>query len=153
MHSIHTIMESDRLAQLVLCKLQIMQLLRRLAAQQLEVISGGDMSNLLKLLAAKQTVMDQLAKAEQQLDPFRSQDPDARDWPSAGAREVCQRNVETCNELLSEIMRLEKQAELEMVRRRDDASVRLAGMHGASEARHAYVAAAAATGLGLSTEG
>ena len=50
-------------------------------------------------------------------------------------------------------MRLEKQGEMEMVRRRDDASVRLAGMHGASEARHAYVAAAAATGLDLSTEG
>jgi hypothetical protein len=146
-------MESDRLAQLAVCKLQIMQLLRKLAAQQLEVISGGDMTNLLKLLAAKQTVMDQLTKVEQQLDPFRGEDPETRDWPSTAARETCQRNVETCNELLADIMRLEKQAELEMVRRRDDASVRLAGMHGASEARHAYVAAAAATGLDLSTEG
>ncbi len=88
-------MESERLAQLALCKLQIMQLLRRLAAQQLEIITGGDMSNLLKLLAAKQTVMDQLAKVEQQLDPFRGQNPETRDWPSAAAREECQRNVET----------------------------------------------------------
>ena len=147
------IMESDRLAQLAVCKLQIMQLLRKLAAQQLEVIAGGDMTNLLKLLAAKQTVMDQLTKVEQQLDPYRGEDPETRDWPSTAARETCQRNVETCNELLADIMRLEKQAEMEMVRRRDDASVRLAGMHGASEARHAYVAAAAATGLDLSTEG
>ncbi len=147
------IMESDRLAQLAQCKLQIMQLLRKLAAQQLDVISGGDMTNLLKLLAAKQTVMDQLAKLEQQLDPFRGQDPETRDWSSTAAREDCQRNVEACNELLTDIMRLEKQAEMEMVRRRDDASVQLAGMHGASEARHAYVAAAAATGLDLSTEG
>ena len=111
------------------------------------------MSNLLKLLAAKQTVMDQLAKVEQQLDPFRGQDPETRDWPSTAAREECQRNVDTSNELLTEIMRLEKQGEMEMVRRRDAASVQLAGMHGASEARHAYVAAAAATGLDLSTEG
>ena len=125
-------MESDRLAQLALCKLQIMQLLRKLAAQQLDVISGGDMTNLLKLLAAKQTVMDQLAKLEQQFDPFRGQDPETRDWSSTAAREECQRNVESCNELLMDIMRLEKQAEMEMVRRRDDASVRLAGMHGAS---------------------
>lgn len=146
-------MESERLAQLVNCKLQILQLLRRLAAQQLEVIAGGDMTNLLKLLAGKQTVMDQLAKLERQLDPFRGQDPDTRDWPSTAARELCQKNVETCNELLTEIMRLEKQGEGEMVGRRDDASTRLAGMHGASEARHAYVAAAAATGLDLSTEG
>ena len=146
-------MESQRLTQLVQCKLQIMQLLRRLAAQQLEVIAGGDTSNLLKLLAAKQTVMDQLAKLEQQLDPFRGQDPETRDWPSTAAREECQRNVETCNELLTEVMRLEKQGELEMVRRRDDASVRLAGMHGASEASRAYVTAATATGLDLSTEG
>ena len=146
-------MESQRLAQFVQCKLQIMQLLRRLAAQQLEVIAGGDTSNLLKLLAAKQTVMDQLAKLEKQLDPFRGQDPETRDWPSTAAREECQRNVETCNELLTEIMRLEKQGEMEMVRRRDAAPVQLAVMHGASEARHAYVAAAAATGLDLSTEG
>jgi|SRR6185436_9449595 hypothetical protein len=150
-------MESQRLAQLARGKLQIMQLLGRLAAQQLEIIRGGDMSNLLKLLSAKQTVMDQLAKVEQQLDPFRGQDPDTRDWPTTAAREECQRDVESCNELLMEIMRLEKQGELEMVRRRDDASVRLAGMHGASEASRAYVAAATATGLrlteGLSTEG
>ena len=146
-------MESQRLAQLVDCKLQIMQLLRRLAAQQLEIITGGDLTNLLKLLAAKQTVMDQLAKVEQQLDTFRGQDPETRDWSSTATRETCQRNVETCNELLTEIMRLEKQGEGEMVRRRDAASVQLAGMHGASEARHAYVAAAAATGLDLSTEG
>ena len=147
------IMETQRLAQVVQCKLQIMQLLRRLAAQQLEIITGGDISNLLKLLAAKQTVMDQLAKLEQQLDPFRGQDPETRDWPSTAAREECQRNVETCNELLTEIMRLEKQGEMEMVRRREAASIQLSGMHGASEARHAYVAAAAATGLDLSTEG
>ena len=146
-------MESQRLAQVVQCKLQIMQLLRRLAAQQLEIITGGDMSNLLKLLSAKQTVMDQLAKLEQQLDPFRGQDPETRDWPSTSVREECQRNVETCNELLAEIMRLEKQVEMEMVRRRDATSDQLAGMHGASEARHAYVAAASATGLDLSTEG
>ncbi len=147
------IMESQRLAQLAHCKLQIMQLLRKLAAQQLEVITGGDMTNLLKLLAAKQTVMDQLAKVEQQLDPYRGQDPETRDWPSTAVREECQRNVETCNELLSEVMRLEKQGEMEMVRRRDAASVQLAGMHGASEARHAYVTAAVATGRDLSTEG
>ena len=104
-------MESDRLAQLALCKLQIMKLLRKLAAQQLDVISGGDMTNLLKLLAAKQTVMDQLAKLEQQFDPFRGQDPETRDWSSTAAREECQRNVESCNELLMDIMRLEKQAE------------------------------------------
>jgi hypothetical protein len=146
-------MESDRLAQLARGKLQIMQLLQRLATQQLEIIRGGDMTNLLKLLAAKQTVMDQLSKIEQQFDPFRGENPDTRDWPSTAAREECQRNVEACNELLSDIMRLEKQGELEMVRRRDDASVRLTGMHGAREASHAYVAAASATGLDLSTEG
>ena len=111
------------------------------------------MTNLLKLLSAKQTVMDQLAKVEQQLDPFRGENPDTRDWPSTAVREACQRNVETCNELRMEIMRLEKQGEGEMVCRRDAASVQLAGMHGANEARHAYAAAAAATGLDLSTEG
>lgn len=146
-------MESARLAQLVDCKLQVLQVLQKLAQQQLELIMGGDMTGLLKLLSAKQTVMDQLSKVERQLDPFRGQEPDARDWASVDDRQRCQRNVETCNQLLAEMMRLEKEGETEMVRRREDASARLAGMHGASEARHAYAGDSASRGFGLSTEG
>ena len=146
-------MESERLTQLVDCKLQILQVLHRLAQQQQEIIAGGDMTNLLKLLGAKQTVMDQLAKLERQLDPFRGQDPDARAWRSPADRERCQQTVQSCNQMLDEIMRLEKDAESEMVRRREDTATRLAGMHASSEARHAYAAAVPAQGTDLSTEG
>ena len=146
-------METTRLAQLVDCKLQILELLSRLARQQLEMIGAGDMTPLLKLLAAKQSVMDQLQKVERQLDPFREQDPDARVWPSAAEREFCQHKVERCNALVAEMLQLERQGETEMMRRRDVAAAQLAGAHSASEARLAYGELSPALGLDLSTQG
>ena len=53
------------------------------------------MTDLLKLLAAKQTVLDQLQQVERQLDPFRDEDPEARVWrspadaPLPGTRRRC----------------------------------------------------------------
>ena len=147
-------METLRLVQLVDCKLQILELLSRLARQQLEIIATGDMTSLLRLLSAKQTVMDQLQKVERQLDPFRDQHPDARAWPSPADRERCQQKVQRCNELVSEMMQLQRQAEAEMVRRRNDAAENLSGVHSASEARLAYGSElSSSVGLDLSTQG
>ena len=147
-------METMRLAQLVDCKLQILELLARLARQQLEIIDTGNMTSLLKLLSAKQSVIDQLQKVERQLDPFREQDPDSRDWNSAADRERCQQNAQRCNALVAEMMQLQRQAEAEMTRRRDDTAAQLAGVHSASEARLAYGnELAPALGLDLSTQG
>jgi hypothetical protein len=79
--------DTERLAALVAAKLQVVEILLRLARRQLELVEAGDAAVLLKLLAAKQTVLDQLQALERQLDPFREQDPETRSGshPSGGA--------------------------------------------------------------------
>src|SRR5207249_2088974 len=54
-----------QLAALVDAKLQVLKVLVRLSRRQVELIDTGDMTMLIKLLAAKQTVMGQLQALEQ----------------------------------------------------------------------------------------
>ena len=140
---------TDRLAALVGSKLELLTLLVRLAQQQLALIEAGDMSMLMKLLAAKQTLLTQLTELERKLDPYRADDPDARVWRSPQARAECQQQSELAAQNLSELMALEKQGEGRMVRRRDEAAARLQGVHSAAEASHAYAASPAAPNSGL----
>ena len=134
------ISDTHQLAFLVERKLESLALLVRLGRQQLALIEAGEMGMLLKLLAAKQSLLAQLQDLDRQLDPFRDEDPESRQWPSAAARAECQRQAALCAELLGEAMQLEKQAERHMVRRRDEAVARLQGVHSAAEASHAYAA-------------
>lgn len=137
-----TTTDTNQLAALVQRKLEVLTLLARLGKQQLAVIDGGDMGLLMKLLSAKQALLVQLQQLEKQLDPFRADDPDARTWASSQARAECQRQADECNQRLTEVVQLEKQAERQMVLRRDSAAARLQGVHSAAEASHAYTAAA-----------
>jgi hypothetical protein len=137
-----TTTNTNQLATLVQRKLEILTLLARLGQQQLALIDGGDMGLLMKLLSVKQALLSQLQEAERQLDPFRADDPDARTWASAEARAECQRQASECSQRLTEVMQWEKQAERQMVLRRDSAAARLQGVHTAAEATSAYTAGA-----------
>lgn len=131
-------LETDQLAALVAAKLQVVEVLARLAQRQLALIEAGDAAVLLKLLAAKQTVIDQLQQLERQLDPFRSQDPEQRVWRSAGDRDRCRAQAERCAALLAEAMELERRGEASLIARRDDAAQALAAAQTAADARSAY---------------
>src|SRR2546423_706533 len=109
---------TERLAALVATKQQVLEILVQLSRRQLSLIDAGDMTTLLKLLAGKQTVMNQLQILEHELAPFREEDPDQRLWASMAERAACQARAEQCNALLAEAMNLEKRAEAAMVGRR-----------------------------------
>ena len=130
--------DTDLLAALVAAKLKILELLAQLAHKQLALADRGESTDLLKLLAAKQTVLAQLQHVERRLDPFRSQDPEARVWRSPADRQRCQERANRCDELLAETMRVEKQGEAAMIRRRDQAASVLAGAAAAADAQAAY---------------
>jgi flagellar biosynthesis/type III secretory pathway chaperone len=130
--------DTDLLAALVGAKLKILELLAQLARKQLALADQGQTTDLLKLLAAKQTVLAQLQQVERRLDPFRSQDPETRVWRSQADRHRCQVHATRCDELLAETMRLEKQGEAAMLRRRDHAASALAGASAAADAQAAY---------------
>jgi flagellar biosynthesis/type III secretory pathway chaperone len=129
---------TDRLAELVNAKLQMLELLSQLAERQLALARGGAIPDLLKLLAGKQTVLVQLQQIERLLDPFRSEDADARPWRSAEDRRLCQQAASRCDELLAQTMRLEKLGENEMQHRREAAASALATAQSSADASLAY---------------
>jgi flagellar biosynthesis/type III secretory pathway chaperone len=137
-----TTLSTTRLANLVAGKHKILELLVQLARRQLALAQEGEIGDLMKLLAAKQTVLGQLQTLERELDPFRPQDPEARAWALPADRQRCQAQANRCDELLAEAMRLEKLGEAEMVRRRDAAASVLQGAGEAAVAQSAYAGAA-----------
>ena len=134
----HLPTDTNTLAKLIAAKHDVLVQLRQLSRQQLDLIDEGDMSKLLVLLSAKQSLLGQLQKVERQLDPFRSQDPEGRRWESSQLRQQTRQTAERCEGLLGEIMMIEKQGESDLVRRRDAAAHHLQGVHTAARARGAY---------------
>ena len=130
--------DTSRLAKLIVGKLKILELLVQLAGRQLSLVQEGEIGDLLKLLAAKQTVLGQLQTLERQLDPFRLQDPDERQWATPDHRARCQEHARRCDELVAEAMRLEQRSEAQLVRRRDAAAAVLSGVSAAVDVQAAY---------------
>ncbi len=132
-------METEVLANLIDKKYEVLSLLRQLARAQQGIVHDGDMTRLMKLLATKQNLLNQLQHLEHQLDAFRHQDPDSRQWRSPQLRQTTRDMVTRCESLLNEIMLVEKQCESELIVRRDAAATRLQGIHTVTQATAAYL--------------
>jgi len=132
-------METETLASLIDNKYEVLSLLRQLARAQVDVVRDGDMTRLMKLLATKRVLLNQLQNVERQIDPFRSQDPESRQWRSPQRRQQARDMTTRCESLLNEIMLVEKQCEGELVVRRDAAATRLQGIHSLTQATDAYL--------------
>jgi len=130
--------ETERLAELLQSKLDVVQELYKLSKRQSDVIGEGNLTHLMRVLAAKQHLLTSLQETEQQLTPYRDQDPDTRIWKSEQARESARQLAQECERVLRETMLIERQCESEMIARRDQAAEKLQGAHNATEARRAY---------------
>jgi hypothetical protein len=117
--------------------------------RQLELVREGKVNLLLDLLSARQRAMLHLQKIERELDPFRTQDPESREWRTAADRERCAGLLAQCESLLAEIIAQEKQSEREMVRRRDEVAGRLQCVHTGREVHGAYFSAPGPEGTRL----
>lgn len=133
--------ETDLLSELIHEKHDCLTQLRDMGRKQLELVRDGSMTDLLDVLSAKQRVLLELQRIESQLEPFRNQDPDQRQWRSRDARERCAQELTQCQLLFGEILAQEKQSEQELTRRRDETAVQLQGVHRANQARGAYTMA------------
>ena len=147
--------DTDRLAEQMEQKHDLLLQLRDLGLRQIELIVQGDLSRLLKLLAAKQRLMTALQSVDRGLEPFRNQDPDQRRWRTVDDRRRCAETATRCEELLAAIVVQERHSEAEMTIRRDVVAARLQGLHHAAQVHHAYSEEAAArhSELDLSTQG
>jgi hypothetical protein len=144
---------TEKLARLVSAKRQVLKIVVRLSERQVEMIEAGKTDDLLKLLAAKQTVLAQLQSLEKDLAPYRDDDPESRDWCSPAARAACQAEANEANALIARSLDLERRAETLMIARRDVAERALAEFQAASDARAAYSPNVAAPLAGLEMEG
>lgn len=134
-----TAFETDLLSELIRRKQECLSQLKVMGRRQVELVESGSMTELLDVLAAKQRLLSRLEQTERELDPFRGQDPEQRRWRTPQLRRACADKLADCQTLLREIMTQEKDSEQDLIRRRDEAAVRLQGAHRADEARDAYI--------------
>jgi flagellar biosynthesis/type III secretory pathway chaperone len=132
-------LDTNTLTQLLAQKCEVLLQLRQLVGRQFELIDASNLSQLLNLLSEKQRLITTLQKIQQQLDPFRAQQPEQRQWPSEGDRRRCADLADACQRLLAEVVEIDKQSENRLVLRRDEAATQLQNVHFAIQARQAYV--------------
>jgi len=130
--------ETERLASLIEAKHECLRQLRELGQKQLESIASADFSLLIKILAAKQRLLTDIQNIERQLDPFRNQPPENRDWSSTPKREHCASLAGQCESLLKAVVAQEKESERLLTKQRDEAAQQLQRANHASQARGAY---------------
>ena len=126
------------LVEIIQQKFDCLTRLHQVCKRQDELIQANDMGNLLKLLAAKQSLIELLQHTEKQLEPFRAQNPEHRDWKTPADRKRCADQSASCDQLLKQIVELEKQCEQRLAKIRDEAAEKLCGANSASRARSAY---------------
>lgn len=128
------------LADMVSKRRKCLTQLRELGLRQMQMIAGGEIAELLRLVAAKQQLIVALQAIEQQLQPFHAEAPEARQWESAEARARCAADAEACRVLIQEVMAMEQAGEQQMVERRDLVAAQLRAAASGSRVRDAYQA-------------
>ena len=131
---------TENLADLIDKRYRCLTQLRDLGKKQSELIQAGDMTPLLRLITAKNQLIAALQSIEQGLAPYHNQDPDARVWHSDEAKVRSKQLAAACQQLLDEVMNLERQNEQEMIARRDQVASQLQAAQAAGNARGAYQA-------------
>ena len=136
-----TVQDTDQLTELIRLKHKCLIELRAMGVRQQACVDQGQMSDLIKLLGAKQALINRLGQVERAMDPFRAQDPEARVWRSPEERAKCRQISRECDEILGEILEGERQSEAVLRVRRDETAKQLQGTHASTATRQAYAEA------------
>ncbi len=131
-------LDTNQLGGLIAQKEKCLVHLRDLVKRQLALIADGEITQLLKVLSAKQQLIGKLRALEKSLAPFQQQDPESRRWRSPEERAACAEQATACKALLAEIVEAEKASETRLATRRDEIARRLHATHTAARARGAY---------------
>jgi len=131
---------TEQLVALIARKHEVLVQLRAAGVRQTDLVGGGDISALLKLLAAKQQLITRLQELEKALKPYYAGDPDQRTWRSPEERAQCANQANECNALLEEIVQLERLGAEKMNERKNEVAHQLQQVHAAAHVRSAYQA-------------
>lgn len=131
--------DTQQLSVLMERQLNVLSALRMLAMQQAGCLGADQVELLLSLIARKQPLIEEFLQIHAELKPFRDQDPEQRVWQNAKDRERCREQLEICNKLHQEIMRLESQALGELELNRNAIAAQLQDCRDATLASSAYL--------------
>ena len=129
---------TERLSELISTKRAVLTQLREIGQRQIDLAASGDISLLLSLLGAKQSLIATLQDLETALRPHYAENPEQRPWRSAQERVACAQQASECNALLEDILRLEKLGAEKVAARRSEVAEQLQQVHAASQIRSAY---------------
>lgn len=131
-------MTTDNLYALMTAKVEVLEQLCELAKQQATITQSGDATILLSFLSRKQPLMDRLGEIQADLTCFAHDDPEQRLWRTPELRLTCRAAAERCQQVLAEIVLLEKQSLDEMSMRREALAAQLQDGHDGTLAAQAY---------------
>ncbi|MHC2067404.1 flagellar protein FlgN [Bremerella sp. T1] len=131
--------ETDQLVQLIDQKHEVLTQLLTLSQYQLR-LAGHDshIDDLMRVLAAKQTLIERLTRIDRTMDPFRQQNPESRVWRSASERTQCSQKAKQCEVLLTELKQLEHKSTEVVASHRDEISKLLRETHTSVDSASAY---------------
>ena len=131
---------TDKLIELIHKKHDVLVQLREMGRRQAQLVNGGDVTELLKLLGTKQHLIVGLQELERDLKPYYAENPEARIWRSPAERAHCAKLANECNSILEEVVALERTGAEQMTLRKTEVADQLNHAHSAVHVRNAYSA-------------
>jgi flagellar biosynthesis/type III secretory pathway chaperone len=131
-------LSTTRLADLVSKRRRCLEQLLELGKRQADFIAVGNMSDLMRLLSAKQQLIVALQGLEKQLTPYHDEHPESRRWSSPEERMRCAADADHCRRLIADVMAMEQAGERQLTLRRDETAVQLRNVGAAGRVREAY---------------
>ncbi len=131
--------ETDQLVQLIDQKHEVLTQLLTLSQYQLRLAGHDDhINDLMRVLSAKQTLIDRLTRIDRTIDPFRQQDPESRVWRSSSERTQCSQTAQQCEVILDELKAIEQRSTEVVTSHRDEIAALLRQAHTSSDSVTAY---------------
>jgi hypothetical protein len=129
---------TKKLQELGSLKLHLLRSARELSIQQFEVMQSDDVATLLTVLSRKSEILDTLRTLQKDLDPYRDQQPEDRQWDSAEERLACRKTFEEIDRLLEELTQMDNRALEQMTQQRDAMASQIAQFATAEAVQNAY---------------
>lgn len=129
---------TQALVDLIEHKNTILNRIYRLVDTQVETVNDSRIADLMPLLSKKQELLDEMNRVERELDPYRQEDPDQRQWSSDDARSNCAAMVDANRLLLSNILEKEQACEQELIQQREATAKKLDESMSAASAIESY---------------
>lgn len=116
---------TNRLRSLLESKLDLVNQLHELSMAQQSLSSTEEVDAMMGMIARRDGLMDHLLQVQQQLLPYRTDDPNGRLWQSIEAREHCQRLLVRIEQLVQSVIKIDEQTLQRMCDYRDSLALEL----------------------------